>query len=135
MAISRMGRAGLARLLMLVIGVVATPNVGLASMQRPHCVQHERRTNHDRQATGPGATAENPIRPTWIPRHYHECPHCPASECARIAPCAGTVIVAATPASAAVTSLTGHRVASEGERERAHSASSPPSTPPPQLIA
>ena len=136
MIFGRLRQASLAaRLLMFVLGIVATPSIGLASMRRPHCAQHEQTPSHDSQGIRSGGMADRPTGPIWTHRHYHECPHCPASECARTSPCTGTGTAAVRSATTVVTSLDGHRVARKVERERAHSALSPPGTPPPQPIA
>ena len=120
---------------MLMLGIVAAPSVGLEALQRPHCIQHgvvaARGGHHaasERQAPGRGS-------PSWRQAGNHECPHCPATECARVSPCTGSTTTALSPAAVAVTYLTGHRVALDLVRDQASSAQAPPDTPPPQLIA
>jgi hypothetical protein len=123
------------RLVMLVLGVVATPSVGMEAMRRPHCARHELAAQHAGHAAASSTTAQGPDTQAWMPRHDHGCAHCPASECARVSPCTGSSSTAVAPSRAVVESLDSHRVAVYPARHQVHSASSPPDTPPPQLIA
>src|SRR2546422_5476885 len=43
--------------------------------------------------------------PVWTERHDHGCPHCPATECASVAPCSSSTTSALTPANIAVADL------------------------------
>lgn len=130
---SRAARA--VRLLMLLLGLVTTPSIGLEAMQRPHCAQHELAEQHNHQLAGSATVPRGHAPEAWIQRHDHGCPHCPASECARVSPCTGATANALVPSRTAGLILQGHRVALDLGRRRAHSAVSPPDTPPPQLIA
>jgi hypothetical protein len=123
------------QLLMLVLGVVATPSVGLDAMQRPHCAQHELAVGLRAQRGAPAPVAHGPSQAAWAQQHDHGCHHCPASECARVSPCAGPVTIALVPSRAVVYDLQSHRVALDLDRQQARSAVSPPEPPPPQLIA
>lgn len=127
--------ARIARLPMLVAGIVATPSVGMDAMQRPHCAQHELAVHRPHQATPSSRTGKGNDTQSWTQRHDHRCSHCPASECARLAPCAGSSVTAVAPPRAVAGNLDSHQVAVDLGRQHVHSASPPPDTPPPQLIA
>jgi hypothetical protein len=122
------------KVMMLLLGIVAAPSVGLQAVQRPHCVQHGAMVAHG----GHGSTAEHATSagtPAWSRAHSHECAHCPASECARVTPCTSSTPTALSPVGLAVIGLLGHRVPLDAIREQAASAYSLLDTPPPQLIA
>jgi hypothetical protein len=123
--------ARILRLLMLALGIVATPSVGVEALQAPHCPQHERAGQH---AASSSMAHEHDLQ-SWSQRHDHGCAHCPASECARVSPCTGSSSTAVPPSCATVDDLRSHRVAVDLARRQAHSAVSSPDTPPPQLIA
>ena len=123
------------RLLMLILGIAGVPSVGPQALQRPHCAQHEMALHRmvNTAATLPVKRAQD--AQAWTEGHDHDCPHCPASDCASLSPCAGSSTTAIATASAAVAKICGHRVAIYLARERPFSATTPPDTPPPQLIA
>jgi hypothetical protein len=123
--------ARILRLLMLALGIVATPSVGVEALQAPHCPQHERAGQH---AASSSMAHEHDLQ-SWSQRHDHGCAHCPASECARVSPCTGSSSTAVPPSRATVDDLRSHRVAVDLARRQAPSAVSSPDTPPPQLIA
>jgi hypothetical protein len=127
--------ARLVRLAMLVLGITSVPSVGLEAMQRPHCAQHEMAAQHERHMASEATLAHGHDAQAWTQRHDHGCPHCPASECARISPCTGSSTTAVTPSRAVIADLHGRRVAVDLDRQLAHSTFSTPDTPPPQLIA
>lgn len=122
-------------LLMLLLGIVSMPSIGLKAIERPHCAQHEQAGRHERHLASLVIVAHAQGQPAWTQAHDHGCPHCPASECARVAPCTGSTTTAVAPSRAVVEDLDAHRVAVDLTRQLAHSAVSPPATPPPQLIA
>jgi hypothetical protein len=122
------------RCLMLVLGVLSAPSIGVETLQRPHCSQHEHASHHHGYGSA-SMDAHGPDSATWTQAHDHRCPHCPATECARVSPCSGSTSSALTPADVAVTDITAHRVAVDLASTQAVSAVSQPDTPPPQLIA
>jgi hypothetical protein len=118
---------------MLALGIISAPSVGPWALQRPHCARH--------QMAGPGhaseaaAIAHHRDSLTWSQTQHHQCPHCPASECGRAIPCAGASTTPSIPATVAIADFDAHRVVVDRVREQASSATSPPDTPPPQLIS
>lgn len=127
--------AWVVRLLMLILGTVATPSVGLEAMQRPHCVQHEQTDRRLHQVPASSTMGHGHQTEAWTQRHDHQCTHCPASECTRVAPCAGSSAIAVAPPHRVVRNLEGHRVTVDLGRQPIHSVRTTPDTPPPQLIA
>jgi hypothetical protein len=121
-------------LLMLLLGIAGVPSTASAALQRPHCAQHEQGRQHDRPRASSTTVAPAEGQLTWTTHQGHECPHCPASECARVSPCAGT-LTAVAPARTSIADPQGHRVVIDRLRQLARSAISTPPTPPPQLIA
>jgi hypothetical protein len=121
-------------LLMLLLGIAGVPSTGLAALQRPHCAQHELTRQHDRRTASSTNVAQAQGQITWTNHQGHECPHCPASECARVSPCAGTP-TAVAPTRTSIADPQGHRVVIDRLRQLARSAIPAPPTPPPQLIA
>jgi len=120
----------LTRMLMLVVGVVSVPSVGPAAMQRPHCAQHDPAAQHRG-----GHQMPDPGRTSWEGATKHDCPHCPATECARIAPCTASSNAAVSPASLAVTVSAPQRNLFRPVQHELHSKTHQPPTPPPQLIS
>lgn len=121
------------RALMLVLGVLSVPSVGPAAMQRPHCAQHgpsavQAHSGHGHQMPGSSPTS-------WESATKHDCPHCPAAECARVAPCATSSIAALSEASLTVTDLATDRVRVRRVQVHPYSSTQQPPTPPPQLIS
>jgi hypothetical protein len=119
---------------MLIIGIASVPGLGPEALQRPHCVQHRAAALH----SGHLAALQNAAgreSPAWTKAATHNCPHCPASECARVAPCASSSLTALSPTSIAVTHLQGSRTTIRLDGDQASSVPSSPDTPPPQLIA
>ena len=123
------------RFLMLVLGIVATPGAGLEALQRPHCAQHELGSRHDNHQAALTLVARVHAPAGWTQQHDHSCPHCPASECARVAPCAGSALTALKSSGAVTYSVQDHRVGLDLDDQHVHSAVSPPDTRPPQLIS
>lgn len=121
------------RTLMLVVGVLGMPSAGQAVVNGSHCVRH------DVSASQPAHTGDMHqmagTHAAWQDASSHTCPHCPASECARIAPCAGggaSALVAAAPELGAPAA---GRSRTSVTDDRARSALPRPTTPPPVLIA
>ena len=134
MSLKKGGKVGavgrLTRLLMLLLGIVSVPGVGLAAMQRPHCTQHESSAGRH-----PGHGQMPDARTSWEASEGHECPHCPATECARVAPCASASNAALSAASRPVTGAPPHQIVLPRAQGLLHSTTYQPPTPPPQLIS
>jgi len=124
------------RFWLLIPGVLSVPNVGLAALQRPHCNQHERSSMHQPADAGDRHQATKPIASaSWKNGTQHNCPHCPATECARIAPCTTSSSAAVLEASPAVSDPVSNRVRARRVLVHPYSATHQPPTPPPQLIS
>jgi hypothetical protein len=138
---SRASRPGrLVSLLLLVLAVTATASSGLDWLVGLRCGQHGVGRAHGSdhltaQETAATRTQSAEASPAWRATRVPDCAHCPAAECARLTTCAGATTIALSPASMDVAGLTGDRVPLEVLAEQAFSATSPPDTPPPQLIA
>lgn len=124
----------LSRALMLALGIVAAPSVGVEALQRPHCAQHGTTGAHGGQHGASVQTAAGTSASAWSQAGTHECPHCPPAECARISPCTGASTTAPLPRTAGIGSPISHRVRLDPVRDQATSAVYPPHTPPPQPI-
>lgn len=129
----RMGR--MTRMLMLVLGVVSVPSIGLAAMQRPHCAQHVPSPGGQEAHSGDTHQAPEPAPVSWDTASEHVCPHCPATDCARIAPCTASSTAAISEASLTVSEPASDRVSVRKVRIQPYSATHQPPTPPPQLIS
>lgn len=130
----RMGQ--IARMLMLVLGVLSVPSVGPAAMQRPHCAQHDPSAIDPKAHTGDTHRVPEPTNSTsWEGGTDHNCPHCPATECARVAPCTSSSNSAILEASLTVCDLTTDHVRVRRVPVHPYSSTQQPPTPPPQLIS
>jgi hypothetical protein len=119
--------------IMLAIGIASVPNAGAEDAQRLHCARHETGAAHGQAAVQ--HVTPNDASPTSNGRTSHDCPHCPASECARVASCTSTTTNALSPLGLAIVDLQGLRIPLGLVDDQVSSAHSPPDTPPPQLIA
>src|SRR3954468_15043506 len=79
----------LSRLLFLVFGAASLSNVSLAA--GGHC---ERHAGHTGQTRAHAAGTDHHLPGAWQPPAHGDCPHCPASDCAHLTPCATTTNVA-----------------------------------------
>lgn len=130
------GRMGpLVRLLMLGLGIVSVPSVGPAAMQRPHCAQHVPSPVDQDAHSGHTQQAPEPTPLAWESATEHSCPHCPASECARIAPCTTSSNAAIPVALLTVTQTVTHRGIVRRVRVHPYSTTHQPPIPPPQMIS
>ena len=122
------------QLVMLLLAVVSLSGLGPDVLQRSHCAQHEVSAHaaHTPAVQHPGQAPEGA---TWRAHDQHDCPHCPASECARVSPCSSSTFSVLSPRAIELAGFLGHRVAVRPVRDRADSATSSPVNPPPQLIA
>ena len=126
----------LARSIMLVLGVLSVPGLGTATMQPPHCAQHDGATGE--QATHAGGMHQMPdasFSASWQSGNQHACPHCPPTECAQAAPCATFPTAMIVEGSGTVIPLTVDSDKLPKFPVQAGSRSYEPPTPPPQLIS
>ena len=121
-------------MLMLALSIISVPSTGLKASQRPHCAQHELAAHHQSYGALENAAVHGHGQQAWE-QEQHQCPHCPASECGRASTCTGSSSTAITPTRAVPTDSYVHRVAVDLGLQLPRSSSSPPDTPPPQLIA
>jgi hypothetical protein len=127
----RLYRSRISRIVMLVVGVLSVPSVGVRAMQRPHCAQHTQSAhvvaNHHQPSSAHTAAVQ--------PGSQHECPHCPARDCAHLVPCNTSTSPVTAAATLLVTALSPDPVGVPPVRAYMHSRTHQPPTPPPQLIA
>ena len=128
-------RRRVTRILMLVLGVLAVPSVGLAAMQRPHCAQHNTAGEQTAHAGGSHQMPQPGSSSSWESPNQHDCPHCPPTECAQVAPCTTSPTATIIEASRAVLSLTVDRVRLPRLLVQPASTHHEPPTPPPQPIS
>jgi hypothetical protein len=123
-------RNQLTRIVMLVLGILSLPSVGARAMQGPHCAKHEHSALHPAQHQ---AVSTHPASvQSGTP---HDCPHCPARECAQVVPCTTSTNPVTAAASLVVTESSPGHVGLPIVRAHLHSRTHEPPTPPPQLIA
>jgi hypothetical protein len=123
------------RMLMLVLGILSVPSVGPAAMQRPHCTRHDTSAIHRVAHSGPHQVPESPHSTSWNSTTQHECPHCPARDCARVAPCTTSSNATISETALTVADPVSDRLSVRRVRVHPHSATHQPPTPPPQLIS
>jgi hypothetical protein len=123
------------RVVMLVLGVLSVPSVGPAAMQGPHCAQHTPSAMHQGAHSGNGQQMPEPGSTSWESGTQHDCPHCPATECARVAPCTTSSNAAVSVTSPAVNQSVTHRAGLRRAQHHLFSTTHQPPTPPPQLIS
>src|SRR5215207_10091115 len=123
----------LARLVMVVLLATSTTISWASPILGSHCDSHTRAAHsssapveHD---SGPLAT------PSWTQGSNHDCPHCPPSDCSRLAPCATSGSVAAAEPSTPIADLPPHSVTPTTYNRQHPSTLVQPPTPPPQLVA
>lgn len=126
-------RNQITRIVMLVLGVLSVPSFGSAAMQRPHCAQHgpsalQAHSGDEHQMPEPHSTS-------WTSATEHDCPHCPATECARAAPCTTSSNAAVSATSHAVTQSGADGATPRRVQPPLYSRTHQPPTPPPQLIS
>lgn len=123
------------RVVMLVLGILSVPSVGPAAMQRPHCAQHGPSARHQEAHSGARHHMPAPVPASWESATKHDCPHCPATECARVAPCTTSSTAAVSVPSLTVTQSGTNRVIPRRVQHQLYSRTHQPPTPPPQLIS
>jgi hypothetical protein len=125
----------LVRTLMLVLGVLGMPSAGQAALNGFHCARHDAsamRMGHA-DTVHPMAAAHQAA--AWQDASSHTCPHCPASECARVVPCAGASSSVITVSAPAPIAFSTDRVRILPSRDAVHSVLRQPPTPPPLLVS
>src|SRR5918994_5771163 len=98
-----MGRLGL-----LLVGILSTPGL-LTSIQRSHCAGHEVSATHAVQL-GLGHVDHHASTPALSRPAHSDCSHCPASECASLAPCSVSGTSAALPSRVTLSTPSAHYV-------------------------
>src|SRR6476661_2978074 len=123
---SNLFRSRIGRIVVLVLAILSLPGTGLGAVHRPHCTTHPGSSPGHHQA----ASVHTGMLQPGIP---HECPHCPATECANQVPCTGsnTLLVSAGPVPRSEPSS--HRVTVSPLPCTVRSRTHQPPTPPPQL--
>ena len=117
---------------MLLLGILAVPSVGPEALQPPHCLQHAGAGAHPVHSTA-ATHSRSGGSSAWAQGHGHDCPHCPASECARVSPCASSIVIAIPTREIDAFDPAGCRVALEMDAQRPSSDQPSPDTPPPQV--
>ena len=123
------------RAVMLLFGALSVPSMGPAAMQPPHCTQHGPSATHQKGHSGDGQQVPAPRSASWDGSTNHDCPHCPATECARVAPCTTSSNAAVSTTSLEVSQSVTHRATLGTGRHHLYSIIHQPPTPPPQLIS
>src|SRR3982751_5362868 len=121
-------RSRIVSIMSMLLGILSLPGTGLGSVRRPHCTTHQDSSPGHHQAASVHTGVLQPVIP-------HECPHCPATECANQVPCTGwsNLLLSACPVPGSEPSS--YRVSMPALPGTVHSRSHQPPTPPPQLIA
>jgi hypothetical protein len=120
---------------MLLLGVMGMPRTGQAAVNGSHCARHEAAALQMEHAGSMDAMMPGHQVAAWQDASSHTCPYCPASECARIAPCTGassSVIAVTAPTPIALSTA---RVRILPIRDAVRSVLRQPPTPPPLLVS
>jgi hypothetical protein len=129
MSPSRVGKVFL-----LLVGILSTPGLGLALVQRSHCATHEASVMHAVHPGGGHVGHQGPA-PSWSRPVHSDCPHCPATDCASIAPCSTSGVSAALPSLLTLSTPPAHHPGTIRIETSPESTLRQPPTPPPQTIA
>jgi hypothetical protein len=122
------------RLFLVVVAILATPGLGLAQAQRSHCAGHATSAMHAGEpAIGHGQ--DHSSTASWTRPSHSDCPHCPATTCASVAPCSVSGSSVAAPTVLTISSLPTHHWRTARTQVSLHSRTYQPPTPPPQSIA
>lgn len=119
---------------LLVVAILSAPTPASAAGLGSHCARHGASAMH-MAAAGHADMGGGPHHLSWQPAAPGDCPHCPASDCARLLPCASTTAVAALLRSDDLTLPAVHGDRIRRASAAVHSTIPAPPTPPPQLIA
>jgi hypothetical protein len=132
----RVGRTsrGVGRFALLLVGILSTPGFGLALVQRSHCATHEASVMHVVHPGGEHVGHQGPA-PSWTRPMHSDCPHCPGTECASLAPCSISGISAALPSRLTLSTPLAPHPGTIGIETSPESTLQQPPTPPPQPIA
>lgn len=123
------------RTLMLVLGILAMPSTGQAAVDGSHCARHGAAALQMEHAGGMQSMQPGHQVATWQEASSHTCPHCPASECARIAPCAGASSFVIAVSAATPIAFSADRVRIFPIRDAVYSVFRQPPTPPPLPVS
>ena len=125
----------LAKLFLLVVGLSTGLNVAAAAGQGAHCARHGVSQLHVVQPGGGHQESHHGPMLAWERPAHADCPHCPATECARIAPCATSTNGAIPPSPIELGAPLAHAVAVPPVLAALHSTLHQPPTPPPQSVS
>ena len=122
------------KLFLLLVGILSTPGLGLGLVQRSHCAAHEASMMHVVHPGGGHVGHQGSIL-SWTRPMHSDCPHCPATECATVAPCSFSSTSATSPLILTLKTPPIHHLATFPVRVSVRSTTHQPPTPPPQTIA
>ena len=120
-------------LLLLIAAILSTP-LGWGIAGTSHCAQHGASPMHGVRS-GTGHLGSQYMDATWSRPSHTDCPHCPASECAILSPCATSTMVVRVTQPPHLVWFEAHSSSFLPAHEPVRSATHQPPTPPPQLIA
>jgi hypothetical protein len=129
-----MSSSKVGRFFLLLVGILSTPGLGLALVQRSHCATHEASVMHVVHSGGGHVGHQGPA-PSWTRPTHSDCPHCPATECASLAPCSISGISVALPSRLTLSTPPAHHPGTIRIETSPDSTLQQPPTPPPQPIA
>jgi hypothetical protein len=124
-----------AKLFVVIVGLATGLNAVAAAGQGGHCARHGASQLHVVQPGGGHQEGHHATGAAWERPHHTDCPHCPATECARVAPCATSSSSALLPSSFELGVSLAHAVEVQPTLGALHSTSHRPQTPPPQSVA
>jgi hypothetical protein len=129
-----MSSSKMSKVFLLLVGILSTPGLGLALVQRSHCATHDASVMHVVHPGG-GHLGRQVPAPSWSRPMHSDCPHCPATDCTSIAPCSVSVISAALLSRLTLSTPPAHQPGTIRLETSPHSTLQQPPTPPPQTIA
>jgi hypothetical protein len=129
-----MSSSKIPRLFLLLVGILSTPGLGLALAQRSHCATHDASVLH-MVYPGGGHVGHRGPAPMWTRPMHSDCPHCPATDCASLAPCSISDTSAALPSRLTLSTPPAHHPGTIRLETSPDSTLQQPPTPPPQTIA
>ena len=124
-----------AKLFVVIVGLATGLNAVAAASQGGHCARHGASQLHVVQPGGGHQEGHDAPGAAWERPHHTDCPHCPATECASVAPCATSSTGAVLPSLLELGVSLAHGVEVQPTLSALHSTSHRPPTPPPQSVA
>lgn len=122
------------RFFLLGVALLSTPGFGLAKAQRSHCATHGASPTHS-MGLGNGHGAYHSSTSSLSRPSHSDCPHCPVTECAVVAPCSASGTSAASPTILTLRTPCTQHFGMARTSALLHSTTLQPPTPPPQTIA